>query len=100
MFYRLKKGVKGSSRDPPDANEPRARGRKHQGTADAQRFKIVEPGAEQMAQWSRALIALAVDLGSILSIYILAHNHLNSSSRDPMPPSDLHGHKVHIQMFG
>lgn len=82
MFYKLRKGVKRCSRDPPDANEPRAWGRKHQGTASVQCFKIAEPGAEQMAQWSRALIALAEDFGSILSIYILDHNHLNSSSRD------------------
>lgn len=85
MFYRLRKGVKGNCRDPPDTNEQKARGRKHQGTADVQCFKMAEPGAEEMAQWSRALIALAEGLGSILSIYMLAQTILTPVPGIPCP---------------
>jgi hypothetical protein len=50
--------------------------------------ETAEPGAEQMAQWFRALVALAEDLASILSTHIIDCNCLNSSSGDPMPSSD------------
>lgn len=69
------------------------RGHREEGTTTAQLMlgalvKTSEPGAEQMAQWFRALVALAEDRGSILSTHIIGHNHLNSSSGDPMPSSD------------
>lgn len=50
--------------------------------------ETAEPGAEQIAQWFRAFVALAEDPCSILSTHIIDHNCLSSSSGDPMPSSD------------
>jgi hypothetical protein len=39
-------------------------------------LKLKVPGAEEMAQWLRAQVTHAEDLGSILSTYMVAHNRL------------------------
>lgn len=39
-------------------------------------LKIPRVGAGEVAQWVRALFALAEDLGSIPSIQTVAHSHL------------------------
>lgn len=48
------------------------------------------PGARKMAQWSRALAALLVDLSLIPS----TQSVYNSSSGDPLPFSYLQGHQA------
>ena len=45
-----------------------------------------------MAQWLRALAALAEDTGSVPSTYMEAHIHLTPVPDDPTPSSDFHGY--------
>jgi hypothetical protein len=46
-----------------------------------------------MAPWLRACAALAEDMGSIPSNYMVAHNHLQlQQPRDAMPSSGLREH--------
>lgn len=39
-------------------------------------------------QWFRILVALPEELGSILTVRLIAHNHLNSNSKRSMPSSN------------
>jgi hypothetical protein len=50
-----------------------------------------EVGAEETAQWSRALPDLSEDLGSSASTHVVAHNH----SMSPVPITSLGIHMVH-----
>ena len=50
-----------------------------------------------MAPWLRACAALAEDMGSIPSNYMVAHNHLQlQQPRDAMPSSGLREHWIHM----
>ena len=54
-------------------------------------FEGGNAGAEEMAQWFKALATLAEDLSLIPSIHMVAHNHLQLPiPGDPMPLSHTH----------
>lgn len=58
-------------------------------------WKRHKEGAGDMAQWLKALAALAEDLGLIPRTHVSAHNVCYSSPRDRMPSPDLPGHQTY-----